>query len=46
MRKKEIEKKKKIQPTGTITPLRDYFKPYKNIGVFPKPKIERNDDTK
>jgi len=43
MRKKKIKKKIKILPTGTITPLKDYFKPYKNIGVFPKPPIERKD---
>ena len=43
MRKKKIEKKKTIEPTGTITPLKDYFKfKSKNIGIFPRPKIERN----
>lgn len=41
MKKRRTEKKKTIEPTGTITPLKDYFKPVKNIGVFPKPKIER-----
>lgn len=39
-------KKKLIEPTGSITPLRDSFKPVKNIGVFPKPKLERNNNTK
>ncbi len=44
MRKKKIEKKKKIKPCGTITPLKNYFKfKSKNIGVFPKPEIERKD---
>ncbi|MBA7712404.1 hypothetical protein ES703_121378 [subsurface metagenome] len=47
MRKKWIEKKKKIEPSGSITPSRDIFKfKSKNIGVFKKPKIERNDNTK
>ena len=46
MKKKRIEKKKTIQPNGTITPLKDYFKPLKNIGVFKKPEIERNDSPK
>jgi len=42
MRKKKIEKKKTIEPTGTITPTKDFFKfKSKNIGIFPKPKIER-----
>jgi len=45
MRKKKIEKKKTIQPCGTITPTKDYFKlKSKNIGTFKKPKIERNDN--
>jgi len=45
MRKKRIEKKKTIQPCGTITPTKDYFKfKSKNIGTFKKPKIERNDN--
>jgi len=26
----------KIEPTGSIIPLRDYFKPVENIGVFKK----------
>lgn len=26
----------KIEPTGSITPLKDYFKPMENIGVFKK----------
>jgi len=47
MIKKKIEKKRKIRPCGTITPLKDIFKfKSKNLGLFPKPKIERNDDTK
>jgi len=42
MKKKRTEKKKTIQPNGTITPLRDIFKfKSENIGVFKKPKIER-----
>lgn len=41
MRKKRIEKKKPIQPCGTITDIRDYFKPLKNVGTFKKPKIGR-----
>ncbi|MBA7564865.1 hypothetical protein ES708_06534 [subsurface metagenome] len=47
MRKKRIEKKKKIEPSGTITQSRDYFKfKSENIGIFPKPEIERKDNTK
>ena len=47
MKKKKIEKKKTIEPTGSITPSKDYFKfKSKNIGVFKKPKIERNNNTK
>ena len=42
MKKKRKEKKKTIQPTGTMIEIKDYFKPVENIGVFPKPKIERN----
>jgi len=42
MKKKKTEKKKTIKPCGTITPVRDIFKfKSKNIGIFPKPKIER-----
>jgi len=42
MRKKKVEKKKTIEPTGTITPTKDFFKfKSKNIGIFPKPKRER-----
>jgi len=32
----ETVQKKKIEPTGTIMALRDYFKPVENIGVFKK----------
>ncbi len=47
MRKKRIEKKKTIEPCGTITPTKDFFKfKSSNIGVFPKPEIERKDNTK
>jgi hypothetical protein len=47
MRKKRIEKKKTIEPCGTITPTKDFFKfKSKNIGVFKKPEIERKDNTK
>ena len=47
MRKKRIEKKRTIEPCGTITPTKDFFKfKSKNIGVFPKPKSERNNNTK
>ena len=47
MRKGRIEKKKTIEPCGTITPLKDVFKfKGKNLGVFPKPEIERKDNTK
>jgi len=42
MRKKKIEKKKTIEPCGTITPLKDIFKfKSKNMGLFKKPEIER-----
>lgn len=45
MRKKRAERKKPIKPSGSITPLRSYFKfKSKNIGTFPKPEIERNDN--
>ncbi|MBA7589385.1 hypothetical protein ES708_31470 [subsurface metagenome] len=44
MRKKRIEKKRTIEPTGTITPTKDFFKfKSKNLGVFKKPKIERKE---
>ena len=51
MREKSIfrvkEKKYKKYQTGTITPTKDFFKfKSKNIGVFPKPKIERKDNNK
>ena len=47
MRKKRIEEKKTIEPCGTMTETKDFFKfKSKNIGVFKKPKIERNDNTK
>jgi len=43
--KETKEKKKPIKPSGSITPLKSYFKfKSKNIGTFPKPKIERNHD--
>ena len=43
MRKKWAEKKKTIEPNGTITALRDVFRfKSKNLGVFPKPKPERS----
>ena len=35
-----------VEPTGSTIPQEDYFEPVKNIGVFPKPKIERKDNTK
>ena len=47
MRKKRIKKKRTISPTGTITQTKDFFKfKSKNIGVFPKSKIKRKDNTK
>ena len=47
MKKKRIEKKKPIQPNGTITPLRDIFKfKSENMGIFKKPEIERKDNNK
>ncbi|MBA7482719.1 hypothetical protein ES707_18213 [subsurface metagenome] len=47
MRKGRIEKKKKIEPCGTITQTKDLFSfKSRNIGVFPKPEIERKDNTK
>ncbi|MBA7608522.1 hypothetical protein ES703_15699 [subsurface metagenome] len=47
MRKKRTEKKKTIEPCGTIWDTKDIFKfKSKNIGVFPKPEIERKDNTK
>ncbi len=46
MRKKRIEKKKKIEPCGSITALKDIFKfKGKNLGVFKRPKIERKQCT-
>jgi len=42
MKKKRIEKKKPIEPTGSIIPQKDWFKPMENIGVFKKPEIEKN----
>lgn len=45
MRKKKIEKKYKKYQTGTITSRRDIFKfKSKNMGLFKKPKIERDDN--
>jgi len=39
---RSFQEKKRIKPTGTITPQKDIFKfKSKNIGVFKKPKIER-----
>ena len=46
MKKKKIEKKKTIEPCGTMIPTKDFFKPVENIGVFKKPEIERNDNNK
>jgi hypothetical protein len=46
MGKKRIKKKRTIEPDGSMIPQKDWFKPVKNIGVFPKPKIERKDNTK
>jgi hypothetical protein len=47
MRKKWAEKKKAIEPDGSITALKDIFRfKGKNLGVFPKPEIERKDNTK
>ncbi|MBA7590446.1 hypothetical protein ES708_32566 [subsurface metagenome] len=47
MRKKRIKKKKKIEPCGTITQTKDFFKfKSENMGIFPKPEIERKDNTK
>ncbi|MBA7522134.1 hypothetical protein ES705_14251 [subsurface metagenome] len=41
----ERGKKKKIQPCGNITKRKDLFKfRSENLGVFPKPKIERKED--
>ncbi|MBA7583978.1 hypothetical protein ES708_25930 [subsurface metagenome] len=33
----------RVEPTGTVIPQEDFFEPVKNIGIFPKPKIEGND---
>ena len=45
MKKKKTEKKKTIEPCGTITPTKDLFKfKSENMGVFPKPEIERKDN--
>lgn len=42
MRKKKIEKKKTIEPTGSMIPTKDFFKfKSENIGVFKKPEIKR-----
>jgi len=47
MKKERTKKKKTILPCGNVTPLKDIFKfKSKNIGIFPKPKIERKDNTK
>ena len=35
-----------IKPTGSIIPQKDWFKPVKSIGIFPKPEIERKDSNK
>ena len=44
MKKKKIEKKKTIEPCGTVIPAKDYFKlRSENIGIFKKPEIERKD---
>ncbi|MBA7556725.1 hypothetical protein ES705_49442 [subsurface metagenome] len=32
------EKEGKIEPSGTMIPQKDWFKPVENIGVFPKGK--------
>ncbi|MBA7523696.1 hypothetical protein ES705_15829 [subsurface metagenome] len=46
MRKKRIEKKT-IEPCGTMVETKDYFKfKSENIGIFKKPKIKRNNNTK
>lgn len=29
-----------VEPTGSITPLKDIFKPVENIGVFKRPEID------
>ncbi|MBA7477505.1 hypothetical protein ES707_12916 [subsurface metagenome] len=47
MRKKRMKKKKTIEPCGTVTQTKDLFSfKSSNIGVFPKPEIERKDNTK
>lgn len=47
MEKKRTGKKKTIEPTGSMIPLKDIFKfKSENIGIFPKPEIERNNNTK
>ncbi|MBA7532188.1 hypothetical protein ES705_24414 [subsurface metagenome] len=47
MKKKRTEKKKTILPCGNITLRKDIFKfKSENIGIFPKPKIERKDNIK
>ena len=47
MRKKRIEKKRTIEPCGTIMQTKDYFKfKSENMGIFPKPEIERKDKNK
>ena len=47
MKKKRIEKKKTIEPSGTITQTKDFFRfKSRNIGVFKKPEIERKDNNK
>jgi hypothetical protein len=47
MKKKRTEKKKTIEPCGTMIPIRDIFKlKSENIGIFKKPEIERKDGYK
>lgn len=42
-RKKKRTEKKKIEPCGNILPRKDIFKfRSENLGVFKRPKIERN----
>jgi len=35
------EKEGKIEPSGTMIPQKDWFKPVENVGVFKKPKLEK-----
>ncbi len=47
MKKKRIKKERTIEPCGTITQTKDYFKfKSENLGLFKEPEIERKDKNK